>query len=63
MHSLGTHLVVKNIKNGKEVIVVVTDRIGKRFARTRIDLSKGAFEKIADLKEGLVKVSITEITD
>ena len=58
MHSLGTILMVVNLSNSRSVIVEVTDRIGKRFAKTRIDLSKRAFSEIADLKQGLVPVRI-----
>lgn len=58
LHNLGTMLVVTNINNGKSVVVKVTDRIGKRFAKTRIDLSKRAFSEIAMLKQGLVPVRI-----
>ena len=43
------------------VDVKVTDRIGKRFAKTRIDLSRAAFQKIANLKEGLIKVEVERI--
>ena len=58
---LGTRLLVTNQKNGRQVRVIVSDRIGKRFAETRIDLSKGAFSRIADLKEGVVKVEVEVI--
>lgn len=47
----------KGRRNG-EVVVKVTDRIGKRFAQTRIDLSKAAFEKIAPLNKGIVPVTV-----
>jgi rare lipoprotein A len=58
---LGTKLQVRNKKNEKSVIVKVTDRIGKRFANTRIDLSESAFKKIAYPSEGLVKVEVKEV--
>ncbi len=54
---LGTKIKIININNGKSVIVKVTDRIGKRFAHKRIDLSKSAFEKIANLKEGIIPIT------
>ena len=57
----GTKLRVTNLSNGRSVTIVVTDRIGKRFAKTRIDLSKGAFELIADLKTGIIKVEVQPI--
>lgn len=42
----------------KTVEVRVTDRIGKRFAGKRIDLSKMAFSKLAKLEAGLVAVKV-----
>lgn len=59
-YSLGTMVKVKNIANGKSVVCKVTDRIGKRFANSRIDLSKGCFSKIADLKQGIINVLVTK---
>jgi rare lipoprotein A len=61
LYPLKTKLRITNIDNGKSVVVVVADRIGKRFAKTRIDLSKGAFEQIAELKQGLVKIKVEVI--
>jgi rare lipoprotein A (peptidoglycan hydrolase) len=58
MHPLGTRLLVRNLANGKEVAVVVTDRISKRFGAKRIDLSKRAFSEIADLKQGIVSIKV-----
>lgn len=62
LYALGTMLRITPIQRqaGKsaEVIVKVCDRIGKRFIKTRIDLSKAAFEQIADLKKGLIDVKI-----
>lgn len=55
---LGSVIKVTNAKNGKSVTVKVTDRIGKRFAKTRVDLSKSAFSKIASLKEGIVSITV-----
>jgi rare lipoprotein A (peptidoglycan hydrolase) len=60
LYPLGARLRVLNVRNGKTVIVTCTDRIGKRFAKTRIDLSKAAFEKIAMLKEGLISVEVSQ---
>lgn len=45
---LNSWLRITSIENGKSVIVKNTDRIGKRFATTRIDLSKKAFLNLAD---------------
>lgn len=61
LYPLGTMLKITNIENGKSVIVKVTDRIGKRFAKSRIDLSKKAFQNIASLKKGLIKISVEEV--
>ena len=55
---LGTVLRVVNENNHRAVRVVVTDRIGKRFGSTRIDLAKAAFARIADLKAGVVPVTV-----
>ena len=57
-HKMGTKLKVTNKANGKSVIVKVNDTGGfKKYGRA-LDLSRGAFAKIADLKQGLVKVDI-----
>ena len=60
-YPLGSRLMVHNRQNGRSVSVVVTDRIGKRFKGKRIDLSKGAFGKIADHKQGIVEVQVEVI--
>ena len=57
-HKKGTKLLVTNPKNGKSVIVKVNDTGGfGKYGRT-LDLSKGAFSKIADLNSGTCKVTI-----
>ena len=58
LYPLGSWLYITNLANGKSVLVRVTDRIGKRFATSRIDLSKRAFKQIADLRTGIIKVKI-----
>ena len=58
---LGSYLRVRNRSNGKCVVVRVTDKIGKRFAETRIDLSKRAFSEIANLKQGIVSCDVERI--
>lgn len=58
---LGSMVRVTNRISKSFVIVKVTDRIGKRFAKTRIDLSRGAFMRIADLKQGLINVTVERI--
>ena len=57
-YKLGTVLLVTNIRNGKTVRVVVTDRIGRRFSTTRVDLTKRAFQEIGNLKDGLISVNV-----
>jgi rare lipoprotein A len=61
IYPLGAILLVSNPSNGTSVTVRVTDRIGKRFATKRIDLSKGAFAQIANLQQGITKVSVERI--
>jgi rare lipoprotein A len=52
---LGTTLKITDTTTGRKVIVKVTDRIGKRFAKTRIDLSKRAFITLVGSEQGLDK--------
>ena len=60
-HKLGTVLEVTNRANQKKVRVRVTDTGGfSKYGRT-LDLSRGAFAKIADVKQGLAKVDIKVI--
>jgi rare lipoprotein A len=58
LYPLGSRVMVTNITNGKTICVTITDRIGKRFAQTRIDLSQYAFSRIANLEQGIVPVTI-----
>lgn len=59
LYPLGSTLRISNKRTGRSVVCKVSDRIGKRFATTRIDLSKAAFQQIAKLEEGLVEVEVT----
>ena len=60
-HKMGTKLLVTNKENGKSVIVKVNDTGGfKKYGRT-LDLSKGAFAKIANTKKGLIDVTIKKV--
>lgn len=60
-HKMGTKLEVTNITNGKKVIVKVNDTGGfKKYGRT-LDLSRGAFAKIANIDKGLIEVTIRKI--
>lgn len=56
-HKFGTHLKVTNLANGKSVVCRVNDR-GKLGRGVVVDLSKGAFAKIAPLSQGKVKVTV-----
>ena len=57
-HKMGTKLKVVNKANKKSIICKVNDTGGfSKYGRT-LDLSKAAFAKIADIKQGLVKVDI-----
>jgi rare lipoprotein A len=55
---LGSLLLVTNVKSGKSVIVRTTDRIGIRFAKSRIDLSQRAFNQVANLSQGIIPVKV-----
>lgn len=57
-YKLGSRLLVTNKSNGKSVVCLVTDRIGRRFYKTRIDLAKGAFLRLGSLKAGLLNVDV-----
>lgn len=60
-HKMGTILEVTNVANSKKVRVRVNDTGGfSKYGRT-LDLSRGAFAKIADLDKGLCKVKIRVI--
>lgn len=57
-YPFNTMLKVTNLKNNKFVIVRVNDRgPNKRLGRV-IDLSRGAFQRIAKLDEGIIEVKI-----
>lgn len=60
-HKMGTILEVTNLANSKKIRVRVNDKGDfTKYGRT-LDLSRGAFAKIADIKQGLVKVKIKVI--
>ena len=58
---LGIMVRVTESLSKHHVDVKVTDRIGKRFAKTRIDLSISAFKRISTPKQGLVTVNVERI--
>ena len=58
-YPFGTWLKITNIENHKFVFVKVNDRGNfKKKYRRIIDLSKGAFDKISDLKLGVITVKV-----
>lgn len=58
---LQTRVLVTNLTNGKSVIVTVKDRGPAKRLNRAIDLSKSAFSKIANPKQGLITVRIERI--
>jgi rare lipoprotein A len=60
-YPLNTWLLVKNVKTGVSVIVKNSDRTARRFKGKRIDLSKKAFSLLANCKQGIVSVEVTEL--
>ena len=60
-HRMGTYLLVTNVANGKSVKVKVNDTGGfRKYGRT-LDLSKGAFSKIASVNQGIIRVKIQQL--
>lgn len=53
--SFGTKVEIINIENSKKVLVTVNDR-GPLKAGRAFDLSQGAFKKIGNLNDGILKV-------
>lgn len=60
-YKIGTMLEVTNIANGKSVVVKVNDRGG--FKGMKLDLSEGAFKRIANLKQGVLKVRVEKFNE
>lgn len=62
-YNFGTLLKVTNVNNGKSVVCKVTDRgaFGHKYNRA-LDLSQGSFSRIANLSQGLAKVTIEPVT-
>jgi rare lipoprotein A len=58
---LGTVVQVVNLKNGKSVVVRVTDRGPHPRLNRAIDLSEAAAEKLDFIKEGLTQVFISRV--
>lgn len=60
-HKMGTLLKVTNKSNGKSVVCKVNDTGGFSKYGVKLDLSKGAFAKIAPLGQGRAKVHIEKV--
>jgi len=56
---IGTRLKITNVENNKSVIVKINDT--GAFKEKNIDLSKGAFKRIADLKQGRIKIKVKKL--
>lgn len=56
---LGTKLKITNLENGKSVIVKVNDT--GSFKDKNIDLSEGAFKRIAKLEQGRINIKVKKI--
>ena len=61
IYPLGARIMVTNLKNNKSIIVKVTDRIGKRFAKSRIDLARDVFAEIANLRQGIIPIRVRRL--
>lgn len=57
----GSRWRVTNTDNGRSVQVVILDRGPSRRLNRQIDLSRAAFSRIADLKQGLINVNVERI--
>lgn len=59
---MGTKVRVTNPANGKSIVVKINDR-GPYIKGRVIDLSRGAFQQIAPLKQGIIKNVIIEVLE
>ena len=53
--AFGTKVEIINVENSKKVVVIINDRGPLKSGRA-FDLSQGAFKKIGDLNDGILKV-------
>jgi rare lipoprotein A len=60
--AFGTMVKVTNLANNKSVVVRINDR-GPYISGRIIDLSRDMFKKIADIKVGVIDVSLTVLND
>jgi len=61
LYPLGTRLSITCIQTGKSVIVEVTDRINKRYTKTRIDLPRMVFGKLDRIEKGIIPIRVKRI--
>ena len=62
-YAFGTLLKIENEKNGKSIICRVNDRGPAKRLNRAVDLTKEAFRRIAFLHQGLIRVSVTPLTE
>ena len=65
-YPFGTMVEVQNINNGKTVLVEITDRGPAKslyYQGRLIDLSKAAFQAIADLRTGVIPITVREVSN
>jgi len=61
-YEFGTDLRVTNLANGKSIFVRCNDRgPSRKYPERIIDLTKAAFQQIADLRVGLINVTVEVI--
>jgi len=60
-HRFGNYLKVTNVANGKSVIVRINDTGGFGKYGRKLDLSQGAFSRIAPCSQGIARVTIEPI--
>ena len=60
--AFGTYVVIKNLKNGKDVVVKINDR-GPFIAGRDLDLSQVAAKKIEMVSEGIANISYQVLED
>lgn len=61
-YKIGTRLKVTRVANNKSVLVQVTDT-GLKGRKSRIDLCRGAAEKLDMVSDGVAKVSLEIVKD
>ena len=59
VYPIGTRLKITNIENNKSVIVKINDK--GSFSKVTLDLSKKAFERIAELEKGIINIKIKKV--